>query len=274
MWRKQRPPLTAQPFVHGALTDKDRDKSDEELVSVHIPASKKVEDMALKVRQTLPRKYVGLHVRRGDVLRLPIMKKITSPEFLLHKLQQIGITTDMTLFVMTNETRSNWLKPVRKRYRVIRSKDFPELADLISPSGTVDNYLLYVIELVILYHAEIIITTRKSDFFKCNFYGVKLNSNQKYVSLSIPPDKINDLYHPFELKVISRFRDLLALVHAHSRRGRENRMITGLKIVREIIRSCIHMTSHFRPLSEYRKKRKEFIRRQFADAPVVRTIAE
>ena len=108
--------------------------------------------------------FAAVHVRRGDRLRWPCVARATRPEAVLSVLARRGVAPGATVFVLSDECDPAWWTPLAARHCVVRSLDFPELAQLVEPAATPDNYLLYEVEKEVMRHANLRIETLPGDY--------------------------------------------------------------------------------------------------------------
>ncbi len=106
--------------------------------------------------------FVGVHVRRGDrVTAGEYPEWITEPAHIERCLRERGVADGTTLFLASDEPDPDFWRPLQKTYRLFRYVDFPHLLALVSRAGPTppDNYLLFRVELEVLRHGCIRLST-------------------------------------------------------------------------------------------------------------------
>ena len=107
------------------------------------------------------KKYHCIHVRRGDKLtwnQCPGLDKKTQPDYLEKYLLGI-IPKGENLYIMSNETKPHYFKPIENSFNIFTFQDFPEFISLSKQ----DNYFLFSVENEIMKYALTKIRTFKED---------------------------------------------------------------------------------------------------------------
>jgi len=113
------------------------------------------------IAKTRMKKYHCIHIRRGDKLKwkqCPGLDRKTQPKYLKKFLEKI-IPKGEKLYIMSNEKKRDFFKPLKESFTIFTYHDFPQF-DRISKS---DNYLLFSIENEIMNNAITKIRTFKED---------------------------------------------------------------------------------------------------------------
>ncbi|CAF1170961.1 unnamed protein product [Didymodactylos carnosus] len=118
-----------------------------------------------QIQQRSP--YTSIHVRRGD----KVNKKLnycTHPEMIRKKLNFMNITNG-TIYIATNEYKSNYFTQLNQWYNVYTIKDFESL--IFDKATKQNSYALLIIDELVINNSKIKISTFKEpnvDAFLCS----------------------------------------------------------------------------------------------------------
>ena len=115
------------------------------------------------LRARAPGGFAAVHVRRGDRLAVPLVRRATQPRAVRRCLERIGVAAGATVFVLSDERDPDWWAAVAEQCNPVRSADFPALRALASPSRP-DNYLLYEVEKAVMRSASQRVETLPGDY--------------------------------------------------------------------------------------------------------------
>ncbi len=157
MWNEAGYPLLAESCAHDTLPARDLvpGRKDRFLQVILHPAAG-VRELAAEIIRQLPPDYCAVHVRRGDTLKFPAVRTLTSPGTVSRALAQAGIAPGAPVYLMSDEKSRGWLHALRKqRPGILHYTDFPRLVQLVRPDPPRrrDNYFLFCVEQEILRHA-------------------------------------------------------------------------------------------------------------------------
>ena len=128
-------------------------------IDIELPIQKYLVESASKITELL-RKYVCVHVRRGDLLKLePESVRATESKNILKVLDEV-VDESYCVYIMTNETDLSLFDDITEKYNTYFWTEFDELKKWYSKS----NYLLFAIELLILKNANKKISTMEKPY--------------------------------------------------------------------------------------------------------------
>ena len=115
------------------------------------------------LRARAPGGFAAVHVRRGDRLALPLVRRATQPRAVRRCLARVGVVPGTTVFVLSDERDPAWWAALAEQCDAVRSADFPALEALGAP-GRPDNYLLYEVEKAVMRRAARRVETLPGDY--------------------------------------------------------------------------------------------------------------
>ena len=118
------------------------------------------------LRAQAPGGFAAVHVRRGDRLTLPVVRRATRAQAVRRCLERVG-AAGATAFVLSNERDPAWWAALAAGCELVRSADFPELRALVAAVRP-DNYLLYEVEKEVMRHAAWRVETLPGDYERAN----------------------------------------------------------------------------------------------------------
>ena len=126
-------------------------------ININLPYNKSIINKAKQISNIL-QKFMCIHIRRGDMLKLKKnLNNGTNADSIIHKIQKYNWTHN--IYIMTNEKDLTIYDSIIKKYKnkVYFYKDFNILNTIE------DNYYLFCIEKEIMKHANIKISTFKTN---------------------------------------------------------------------------------------------------------------
>ena len=126
-------------------------------ININLPYNKSIINKAKQISNIL-QKFMCIHIRRGDILKLKKnLNNDTNANGIIHKIHKYNWTHN--IYIMTNEKDLSIYDPIMKKYKnkVYFYKDFNILNTIE------DNYYLFCIEKEIMKHANIKISTFKTN---------------------------------------------------------------------------------------------------------------
>ncbi len=202
VWYQEMRPLPVESFTTDALPTLKLDpKSKRPVLQVILQPSSGVRELAADIIRQLPPNYCAVHIRRGDTLRFPAVRAMTSPGAVSRALAQAGVAPGAPLYLMSDEKSRFWLHALRKQHPgILHYTDFPRLVQLVRPpsSRKADNYFLFCVEQRILQHSARALLSRGSLLYK--------DTDRKHVEYIVPHlvyevPEVKKNYHPAEHKI-------------------------------------------------------------------------
>ncbi len=136
VWYREMSPLPVESFAHEAPPAQDLELGKSAgSCKVILQPSPRVRKRAADIIRQLPPHYCAVHIRRGDTLKFPAVRAMTSPGAVSRALAQAGVAPDAPLYLMSDENSRHWLHALRKQWPgLLHYTDFPRLVQLVRPN--------------------------------------------------------------------------------------------------------------------------------------------
>ncbi len=260
VWYREMSPLLVESFAPGALPASDLEpKSKRPVLQVILQPSARVRKLAADIIHQLPPNYCAVHIRRGDTLRYPSVRAMTSPGAVSRALAQAGVAPDAPLYLMSDEKSRRWLHALRKQWPgLLHYTDFPRLLQLVRPpsSRKADNYFLFCVEQRILQHSARALLSRGNPLYR--------DTGRKHGEYIVPyfvyqEPEVKKNYHPVEYK-ISRHKTKLGRTLGRKWKTPRKQGRLLLKVAAAWCRAsmmyCVLRLLASKDLERYRNRRK------------------